>query len=194
MKSVAIVGEMASGKTTLADVLVEKYGYTRVGFANRLKETAMLIYGVGQNIQKGATYYVWQGDDEVPITGRALLQQLGQSVKTFDRNLWVNWLLADLDNGTYGDGPFVIDDCRFPYEANALRGEGFVIARIVTPPQVRMERYELNYGYRPSVEELNHPSEAEVKNIKADALFDGTDTVSDLSMGLLSVLREDSDL
>lgn len=176
MKNVALVGEFASGKTTLAKALADNHGFRHVSFARRLKQMAAAVYNGGKPIEKDALYLVTslQGTPRM-ISGRMLLQQLGQSVKTMDRDLWVKWLIADIANGEYGPGPFVTDDCRFPYEADELRLHDFLVIRIMTPERVRMERYELTYGRWPTQEELNHPSETEVRNIVADFAVGGTE-------------------
>lgn len=181
MKNVAVVGEFASGKTTLADKLISEYGYRRISFAGNLKKAAAAVYdptkpGVAGYVEKTAMYRIWPLDEPEPIevSGREILQRLGQSVKQLDRLFWIRWLMNEVDCGIHGPGPFVIDDCRFPYEADALRNRGFVIARIVTPADTRMERYELTYGRRPTEAELSHPSEVEVQSIRWDTLVDGT--------------------
>lgn len=181
MKNVAVVGEFASGKTTLADKLITEYGYRRISFAGNLKKAAALVYdptrpGVAGYIEKTAMYRIWPLDEPQPIevSGREILQRFGQSVKQLDRLFWIRWLMNEVDEGLHGDGPFVIDDCRFPYEADALRDRGFVIARIVTPTDTRMERYENTYGRRPTSAELSHPSEVEVQSIRWDVLLDGS--------------------
>jgi len=181
-KSVAIVGEFASGKTTLANALIEQYGYKRVSFAGRLKEMAADVYGGRAPVEKSAMYEVFPLDGEpLDISGREVLQQLGQSVKAMDRLFWVRWLMNDIDAGRYGDGPFVTDDCRFPYEAEALRERGFAIVRVMTPIKVRMERYEMTYGRLPTQKEMTHPSETEVTLIDWDMLVDGTHPVDELA-------------
>lgn len=182
-QSVAIVGEFASGKTTLANALIEQYGYKRVSFAGRLKEMAAEVYGHRHPVEKTKDYEVWplRWDDPDTISGREVLQQLGQSVKELDRLFWVRWLMNDIDAGRYGDGPFVTDDCRFPYEADALRERGFTIVRVMTPIKVRMERYEMAYGRLPTEKEMTHPSETEVTLIDWDVLVDGTHPVGELA-------------
>lgn len=183
MHSVAIVGEFASGKTTLANALIESHGFKRVSFAGRLKEIAAEVYGGGAPVEKTGKYEVHplRWDDPGVISGREVLQQLGQSVKELDRLFWVRWLMNDIDAGKYGDGPFVTDDCRFPYEAEALRERGFTIVRVMTPLKTRMERYEMAYGRMPTESELNHPSETEVQQIDWDILVDGTSPVTRLA-------------
>ena len=190
--NVAIVGEFASGKTTLANTLIENFGFRRVSFAGRLKEMAAAVYESGSVVDKAKEYEVWplDSEDSFDISGREVLQQLGQSVKSMDRLFWVRWLLNDIDAGKYGDGPFVTDDCRFVYEADALRDRGFVIVRVMTPLKTRMQRYELTYGRVPTETEMNHPSETEVQNIEWDILLDGTQPVVDLASDLIHDLYE----
>jgi hypothetical protein len=91
-----------------------------------------------------------------------------------DRDFWINSLMADLDNGNYGVGPFVTDDCRFPYEAQALKGEGFLIVKLDVDIDVRIQRYEATYGRKPTPEELVHPSEIELVDIVPHFTIDGT--------------------
>lgn len=189
--SVAIVGEFASGKTTLANILIENFGFERVSFATRLKDIAAEVYGGGSPLEKTKEYEVWPLEQEPgQYSGRAILQTLGQSVKELDRLFWVRWLLRDIDEGRYGDGPYVTDDCRFVYEADALRERGFVIARILTPVRIRMQRYEMSYGRIPTMQEMMHPSETEVARIEWDILLDGTRPVNELAATLIDRLAE----
>lgn len=171
MKNLAIVGGFAAGKTTLSDGLVQQ-GYTRVSFARYLKEIAARAYG--GTIDKVLDYDVVSLDGtRRSISGRALLQELGQSVKAMDRDFWIEVLLNDIEDGSYGDGPFVTDDCRFPYEAEELRNEGFVIIKLDTPVDVRIRRYNDVYGRYPTPSELVHPSEIELVDIVPDFVIDG---------------------
>lgn len=185
MRSVAIVGEFCSGKTTLADYLVTHYGYTRVSFAKRLKEVAAAVYNGGLPIEKNGYYGTVREGGGVELSGRAILQELGQSVKALDEYFWIRWLLSDIDAGEYGDGPFVSDDTRFPYEAAALRARGFALVRVKTPPPVRNQRYVALYGRSPTEAEMKHPSEVESKKIEADLILDGTKPVAGLAAAVV---------
>ena len=172
MRDIAIVGGFGAGKTTLSDALVEA-GYTRVSFAALLKEMAARAYG--GPIEKGLGYYVTDlstGKDR-EITGRRVLQELGQAVKAMDRDFWVNALLNDIADGKYGSGPFVTDDCRFPYEAKALHAEGFIVVKLEVPLAVRIERYNDSYGVYPTEAETHHESEIELEDIEVDYTLNG---------------------
>lgn len=182
MRSIALVGEFCSGKTTLAEHLVEHHGYTRISFAKRLKEIAASVYSRGDPVAKDGKYEVSrQYENDTILSGRQILQELGQAVKDLDRDFWIRWLAADLEAGLYGDGPFVTDDARFPFEAEALRRRDFVIVRLDTPAYVRAERHQLLYGRQPSEAELAHPSEVESKKIEVDVTIKGTRTVEVLA-------------
>lgn len=174
MRNLAIVGGFAAGKTTLSEGLVQQ-GYTRVSFARYLKEIASRIYNEGVQLDKVGEYSVTSLNGLTgTLSGREILQQLGQAVKALDRDFWIKSLMADLDNGNYGDGPFVTDDCRFPYEADALRNSGFMIVKLDVGLDVRIQRYEQTYGRKPTPEELVHPSEIELVDIVPDFRLDGT--------------------
>lgn len=183
---------MAAGKSTISDYLIERHGYTRASFAGRLKQVASDVYSPGLPIQKGATYPVTNqhnGRSE-ERTGRQLLQQLGQVVKELDRDFWVRWLLSDLEGQ---EGPFVLDDLRFHFEADALEREGWVIVKVEAPEAVRRERYKALYGREPSEAEMNHASETGVDSVLANLTIDGTayvnenaDDILDLAVGWVS--------
>lgn len=174
-RNFAIVGKFGAGKSTVSSLLVQYYGYTQLSFAGRLKQVASDVFGEGRPIGKAEYYFVTTLEGETrSLSGRQILQELGQSVKALDREFWIRWLMADVDTGLYGTGPFVIDDCRFPYEAEALRNRGFKVVLLDTPLETRLERYELLYGRRPTVEEMNHPSELEVDDIVPDMTVDSS--------------------
>lgn len=191
MKNLAIVGGFAAGKTTLSEGLVQQ-GYVRISFARYLKEIAQTVYGGGRPIEKTYGYFVTDpnGDDRI-VSGRQLLQELGQSVKALDRDFWIKSLLADVAGGFYGPGPYVTDDCRFPYEAEAMRTElGMTIIKLDTPIETRIHRYEKLYGRKPTTSELVHPSEIELVNIKPDYVVDGTLSAGEILQEVYGIANE----
>jgi hypothetical protein len=185
VKNLAIVGGFAAGKTTLSEGLVQQ-GYTRVSFARYLKDIAATVYGDGMPIEKAGMYPVVDlSGASLMISGRQLLQQLGQAVKAMDRDFWIKSLLNEIGYGVYGEGPYVTDDCRFPYEAQALASfgsidDGFIIIKLDTPLDVRIHRYEETYGRKPTPAELVHPSEIELSDIIPDITIDGTKSPKDI--------------
>jgi hypothetical protein len=175
MYNVAIVGKMGSGKSSLANHLVDVYKYTKVANAGALKALAAMAYGP---IDKGEAYEIKDLDGfSYERSGREILQGLGQVVKQFDRNFWLRAMSRDMETKS---PPFVCDDTRFPFEATYLKEHGWVIVKLYVPKEVRAERYMNLYGRYPTPEELSHPSETEVDDIEEDLGLSGEAPISEL--------------
>jgi dephospho-CoA kinase len=164
--NIGLAGNMYAGKSTIADALTE-HGYQRMSFAAPLKNVAALAYGT---IDKTGEYDV-MGRDGLPkqVTGRMILQGVGQAIKDVDRDFWIKCFLRDAER--YDGSPLVVDDLRFMFEMEALRNAGWIIVGVNTPMNVRMERAERISGKRPSAEEMTHESEVEVPRILEVADF-----------------------
>lgn len=171
MKNIALFGQMASGKSVIASALVDM-GYIKLAFAQPLKNIAELAYG---KIDKAGFYTVTSLDGvESTISGREVLQRVGQSIKSHDRDFWLRcfWRTADI----HSNSRLVVDDGRFIFESDSLRSRGWFIVGIDTPEDVRRKRYHHLYGRYPTEVELTHQSEIELPRIiqSADMLVDGT--------------------
>lgn len=127
---IALTGLAGSGKSTAAKHLVEKHGFTLVKFAAPLKDMLRPL-GLGDREIEGDL-------KEVPCallggrTPRHAMQTLGTEWgrECMDPDLWIRIALkraaAELDQG----GKVVMDDCRFPNEAEAVLARGGSIVRI----------------------------------------------------------------
>ncbi|THK38087.1 deoxynucleotide monophosphate kinase [Ensifer sp. MPMI2T] len=123
---VALTGAAGSGKSTATRFLVERHGYTLVKFAGPLKDMCRAV-GLSEDEIEG-------GAKEKPTmllcgkSPRQFMQHLGTE---FGRNLigeyfWVNiWAQRAAQHGRV-----VVDDCRFPNEAQAVRELGGVIIKL----------------------------------------------------------------
>ncbi len=112
---IALSGFAGSGKDELAKTLVEELGYTRIAFADPLKQIAR---DLGWNGEK---------DDY----GRNFLQTLGVSVRTIlDSEAWVRRAEDTIEEI---DGPVVITDCRFPNEVAMVKRRKGNVVRIERP-------------------------------------------------------------
>lgn len=163
MKAIAIVGKMGSGKSTVAGILKSK-GFVHHSWAEPVRAIFSMAYDqiTPENYAdiKAKTYdVVERGLHDVPgptqRTGRELLQRIGTDAmrERVDLDFWVK---AGMNKAAelIAQGSCVVnDDTRFLNEADALRGLGFDIVRIVRPG------HELTG---------NHPSEVEQESIAAD--------------------------
>ena len=113
---ILVSGKAQSGKDSIGEYLVFKYGFKRYAFADRLKEVA---------IELG-----WDGEKD--FAGRKFLQEFGSVVRNYDPDTWVNIVL----NGIKKDLPdrIVITDCRYANEyvlmSEFARSNGYVFIPI----------------------------------------------------------------
>lgn len=127
---IAFTGLAGSGKSTAAAHLVNRYGYTRVRFAGPLK--AMLA-ALGCTPDEIDGHLKEQPCDLLGgKTPRFAMQQLGTEWgrDTITPDLWIRAWQAALARTA---GNVVVDDCRFPNEAEAVQAAGGVIIQIERP-------------------------------------------------------------
>lgn len=125
----AFTGLAGSGKSTAALRLVNAHGFTRVRFAGPLKAMMAAL---------GLTHEQIEGSEkEQPCallggkTPRYAMQTIGTEWgrDIIASDLWIRAWRAALDKVPAGV-PVVVDDCRFPNEADAVHAAGGVIVRI----------------------------------------------------------------
>lgn len=132
MEILGLSGYARSGKDEAAKTL-EEYGYVRVAFADKLRE---FIYALNPRVADRIRVadviqqYGWHGYKETPYGAeiRALLQKLGTECGRglLGESIWVDSTLNPLDP----NGKYVITDCRFPNEAQAVERRGGKMYRI----------------------------------------------------------------
>lgn len=120
---IGLSGYAGSGKDTVAKVLVEDYGYTRIAFADQLRT---FLYEINPLVACGHTSYLKDAVDAVGWDEakkdhqiRRLLQDVGLTARTFfGENCWVNKALSGINNA---DDKIVITDVRFLNEASTIK-------------------------------------------------------------------------
>ena len=161
---VGFVGRLGSGKTTASEYLVKKYGFKRYSFATKLKAICAEMYP--DKFKDGAK-------------PRELLQFIGtDAFRKFDQEVWVKYLVRQISS----ENPplAVIDDCRFPNEAEALRSLGFVIVRIE-----RVDRQAVGRGTGAET----HASEMLVDSIHPDLVLSNDGTLADLEQKIDGIIE-----
>jgi hypothetical protein len=137
---IGLSGYARSGKDTAAAVLVEEFGFTRVAFADKLREVLYALdpiitadiehHGMfGLHNSPDSVYgrlanvidqFGWNGYKESPWSDeiRRLLQRLGTEAgrQTLWDSIWVDAALTGHDD----DAKLVVTDVRFPNEAQAI--------------------------------------------------------------------------
>jgi hypothetical protein len=178
---IGVIGKKRSGKDTFASALTEEAGWTKVAFADALREAAL-----GLDPLVGEVFYWRTGDDSprlhpaarlsevVETLGwerakdyipevRRTLQRLGaESVRALDPDFWIRAARASVEASV---NPVVMPDVRYPNEAEAIRSWGGILVRVVRPG-------------RETVDE--HSSETALDGYNADYSVSNESTIEDL--------------
>ena len=113
---IAIHGPMCSGKTTLANLIMQ--------IDNRHK-----IFSFGQPIKDLAVeLFNMKGKD------RSLLISIADKMREIDKDVWAKYTLKKTTNNKF----CIIDDLRFQNELDLL--QGWTIISLVTPYEERIKR------------------------------------------------------
>lgn len=141
-------GYARTGKDEVAKVLTEEFGFTRLAFADKLRQSVYVLnpsivwdykYGLAYHaksittLQEAIDKHGWDG---VKSTGwgkavRELLQRMGTEVgrNTLGQNIWVESTFSSLNVSR----DYVITDCRFQNEAKAITNLGGLVVRVTRP-------------------------------------------------------------
>lgn len=176
---IAFCGPRATGKSTLADYLVERYGFAKRSLAAPIKQ---IVNGAPKDPHE-RHIYLWDWAARlfpgmsmtaqakfVTETARMLslekdpgrrAQLLGTDIgRALDDEVWIRYLLRGLP-----DGDVVVDDVRFENECEVLRTAGFVLVRLTAPPNVLAARLAARAAER---RDPDHASERGLEGIPDD--------------------------
>ena len=139
---IALTGKLRSGKDTVADYLVNQYGYNKFAFGDPIKFYYKELFG------------------ETDAKPRAGYQWFGQTMRERDPDIWVRKCFAAIDEmrSEWFRTRVVITDLRQPNEYERCRAEGFVIIRVNCPEDIRIERARAA-GDDFTEDALNHATE-----------------------------------
>jgi len=161
---IGICGRMASGKTTLAQEIIQASGNAEIlSLAGEVKNVAKRIFGM---VEKD----------------RPLLQQIGMKMREIEEDVWLNFLLRRADES---DAKIVVvDDVRFINEVDKMREAGFVMIKINIDEDLQLNRLKSTYGedWESHWENRNNPSEQQV-DLVPDWWFDFIVSAEEIESG-----------
>ena len=166
---IGLSGVARSGKDTVADHLIKNYGFTKVSFADPIRESLLRLnptISVAGHYMSLATAVRLIGWEELKTQSediRELMQRMGTEVgrEMFYEDIWVDAAL----NKITSDMKVVIADVRYPNEADAIQKSGGSLWRIERP------------GIGPANE---HPSESALDLYKFRIRLANDGTLEDL--------------
>lgn len=178
---IGLTGYAQSGKDTAARHLIENYGFTRVAFADKLREA---MYTLNPEIKTGwvkrerlqdiVDDVGWENAKLGYPEVRRLLQVFGTEVgrMMFGENVWVDVAAKDIVERNLDN--VVLTDVRFQNEAAWVKSQGGIIVRI----------------NRSGVGPVNgHISDSGIDAMSVDFVVPNDGTIEALYAGLDDVMR-----
>jgi hypothetical protein len=142
---IGICGLIGSGKGTVADILQDDWCFTKLSFADSLKDAVAAVFSWDRQLLEGATDESrhwrekvdpwWSDRLGMPeLTPRLILQLWGTEVcrTGFHQDIWI----ASLERKIEKEKNYVIPDTRFPNEIDLIKkigGEIWCVKRGTDP-------------------------------------------------------------
>ncbi len=157
MVNIGICGQMASGKTTLAEAVCNKIpSYSKFSFAKSVKDFANFLFDIPEGYKDREKY-----------------QKVGDGGRRFiGGDVWIDATLnAVKENSANGYG--VIDDVRYINEVQHLKKKGWFMVKINISKELQEKRIKETYpnDWEQHLAARNHASEVEVLEA-SKSLFD----------------------
>lgn len=176
---IGVMGRKSAGKDTIAEHLIEEYGFVRYAFADPIKKACQIIFGFTDE-------QCWGGlkdtvDEYWNVTPRKVFQLFGTELFQYDmprhivelsdmgRRIWV-FVFARWYEQQIAKNPHikvVITDIRFPFEAEMVQRLGGTIIKVARVGQIYDDM---------------HASEVEMDEIPYSYLLENDGTVDDLHL------------
>lgn len=170
---IGLSGYAQSGKDTVAQILIDNFGFERIAFADKIRE---LLYEINpqvgsltiREIVDVSGWEVGKANPEV----RRLLQDLGVGARRmFGEKFWITQALTGVDPSD----KIVITDVRFINEARAIK---------------EYENSQIWRVKRPGVGAVNaHVSESEMDHYQVDQIFLNNGTKDELDLLVKTRMR-----
>jgi hypothetical protein len=157
---IGLLGLIGSGKGAASEYLVKQKGFSKLSFADPVKDAASDIFGWDRDLLQGDTQEsrewrekpdkFWSDIFGEPFTPRHALQQIGTEIgrEYFHPDIWLGSLRKRYD--ALQRKAAVIDDCRFPNELDFIRSIGgkLIIIERGERPEWWNVAYQQNNGVK----------------------------------------------
>lgn len=160
---IGLTGYAQSGKDTVAKILVDNYGYTRIAFADKIRE---FLYETGPDYVKFLVDEAGWEKAKQNQAVREMLQNTGVGArKVFGEGFWVHEAMKTMLKDPRPDLNYVVTDVRFLNEADMIRA---------------------NHGHLWRIERIgvaavnSHVSETQMDGYPVDQTFINNGTLEDL--------------
>jgi hypothetical protein len=153
-KVIGLCGFIGSGKGTVGDMLVNNHGYTKLNFADTLKDGVSAVFGWDRGLLEGDTKEsrdwretsdeFWTAELHREITPRGVMQSFGTECmrKGFDEEVWVLTVKRQLMENPNTN--YVITDVRFYNERDMIANLGGEVWRVKRGPDPEWTQKAIN--------------------------------------------------
>lgn len=133
---IGLSGYAQTGKDTIANYLIKNYGFTRVAFADPIREAVYKLNPKiniadmrGVSLATAVDSLGWETVKVESEDARWLLQRMGTEVgrEIFGDNFWVDQAMKK----AVGHDKVVITDVRYPNELEAILGHSGTVWRVI---------------------------------------------------------------
>jgi len=160
---IGIIGKKGTGKSECSKVLIDKYKFRKISFADKLKEIVSELWDIPiQHLYDPSMKETF--DPRWGKTYREIMQLFGTEVC---RNIAWNTWIYHVEKQFKTTENFIIDDVRFKNEADLIKKYNGILIKVVRP--------------LPESKDSNHLSESEQDEIKPDIVIMNDSTKKDLS-------------
>lgn len=201
MHLIGICGLIGNGKGSVADILEKDYAFTKLSFADSLKDSVSIVFNWSRHLLEGDTVESriwreqidewWSARLSMPgLTPRTVLQQWGTETcrHGFHEDIWIASLESKINgyrsiNSTTN---IVIPDTRFPNEIAMIRQMGGQVW------QVRRGQYPnwfIDYVEHDVVPANVHQSEWTWAKSKFDQTIENDGTIDDLKKKITKLIK-----
>lgn len=178
-RHIALMGKAGSGKDAVGRRLVREWQFTRVAFADPLKEMVLRAdpvvlyepagYGpVPVRLSDVVDRWGWDRAKSRCPDIRRTLQRMGSAVRKQDPGYWVGLAMDKVAVADSWNLPVVVTDVRHVNECEALKRRGFTLVRVVRPSAPYLG------------ENADHESETELTTYQADVTVSNAGTLAEL--------------
>ena len=167
---IGIAGLIGSGKGTVADILVEQHNFTKISFADKLKDGVASSFGWNRELLEGDTDEsrawretvdeFWTKETGREITPRLVLQEFGTDCMRngFYDGIWVSLVKQEIINNP--ETNYVVPDVRFKNEIDVINNLGGKIWNV--------RRGELPTWWGYAIQDNHHPDSSLMKDYHPD--------------------------
>lgn len=129
---IGVTGRIGEGKTSVAEHLRDKHGFLLLSFSTPIKEAIAQLFGLPMTVLTNPVLKT-QVIEEFGKSAREIMQIFGTECMRnhFGSDFWVNQMINRID--WYSHRDIVIDDVRFPEEAQMVHDYSGFLMRVIRP-------------------------------------------------------------